>query len=80
LCILSREGPPLSRLQLRRDWSAASAVLTYRGNSFGKSTLFCKTPGGWGGVTTGLAARFRRDMRIVPRHNVKENLRVRIWK
>jgi Tfp pilus assembly protein PilZ len=27
-----------------------------------------------------LAERFRRDMRIAPRHNVKENLRVRIWK
>lgn len=27
-----------------------------------------------------LAARFRRDMRIAPRHNVKEDLRVRIWK
>jgi Tfp pilus assembly protein PilZ len=27
-----------------------------------------------------LAERFRRDMRIAPRHSVKENLRVRIWK
>jgi len=27
-----------------------------------------------------LAARFRRDMRIAPRHNVREDLRVRIWK